>query len=280
MHSANPAHTFHPRPVPGRFAGDRAAHCLSGMDASWFSVLRTVLICLVMSGGVAGCGGVDVKDVVQLSAPRIAVLQFNSDANAGGEVAIQIGQAKPLPLPGQSAARIEAAWVVGPYRLVMIAGSSKNCARQETLLIAREETGQLYPLGQCQERFTATITGERWSARLMTARPITSNRTGPRDPAVWTFADGVLSGGPATLGTRRRMQAADRPPELEPDAERNAAPQPVSTPPVDAAPTTAPGTMRPLTPPPVSRPVGDDVVPPPVGAGPLPGRPQPSPRLF
>ena len=239
------------------------------------------LYCVGLSGLLAGCGGTTVKDVVQLSAPRIAVLQSANAHGDSAEISIQIGQAKPMVLRAHVSARIEAAWVVGNHRLALIAGSTKDCPRQETLLIAQDDTGQLRSLGKCLDRFMVTLVGEQWSARLITARAASL-----RDPVNWVFQNGTLSGSAtqSNLGARRgRAQPPDRAAESERGAEPERGPNAEPPPDADRAggPSPEPPAPRnPMHPPPISRPVGDDVVPPPVGAGPLPGRPVQSPRLF
>ncbi len=225
----------------------------------------------VLAGLLAGCSNVAVKDSLQLSGPRIAVLQTTNERGEPGDIAIQVGQAAPIPLPGHNSARIEAAWVVGDHRLALITGSGKECPRQETLLVAQGTAAQLRPLGRCLERFMFTLAGEQWTARLISSRP-----PNPRDPPNWVFQNGSLSGGPPQLpGPRRgRTTQPDRPGETDraPDAERGTDTG------TDAAHPAMPA--DPAQTPPISRPVGDDVVPPPVGGGPLPGRQAPSPRLF
>lgn len=251
-------------------------------STAWARMARALRVCVVTPiflAGIflAGCGGVTVKDTVQLSGPRIAVLQSADDHGDNAETAIQIGQAKPLVMQGHVSARIEAAWVIGPHRLLLIASSTKNCPRQETLLVANGESGQLRPLGNCLERFMVTLANEQWTARLITSRPVNL-----RDPANWVFQNGTLSGAATqqNLGARRgRTQAAERGADADraSEAERPAEAERAAG--NEAPPQSAPA-PNPVQTPPISRPVGDDVVPAPVGAGPLPGRPKPSPRLF
>ena len=276
MDGADPTQTRHPIGAARHDAGNGDHNGILRMGSTWFSAARGILVCSALSGALAGCGGVTVKDVAQLSAPRIAVLQTASlsadNKTAGTEIAIQVGRAMPLPLRGHISARIEAVWVVGNHRLALISGATADCPHQETLLIAQEETGQLRPLGKCEDRYAATLAGESWSARLITGR-----LTMPRDPTAWIFQNGSISGGAQpTLGTRRRPSQAERPSEAErgPDAEREPH---LAAPETSASPQAAPAAPAP---PPISRPVGDDVVPPPIGAGPLPGQSRPSPRLF
>jgi hypothetical protein len=236
------------------------------MNASRFSAARAALFSLILPAALAGCGGVPaVKDVVQLSAPRVAVLQTTDAHGDSSTLAIQLGDTPPLPLRGYAAARIEAAWIVGNHRLILLAGSTRECPRQETLLVAQGDRGQLRPLGNCQDRFAYNIADGQWSARQLNVR----------DPANFTFKDGNLTGPvlQSAMNVRRgRPTQPDRP--AEPALPAEAGVQPAD------AQRDSPVPRNPVETPPVSRPVGDDVVPPPVGAGPLPGGAAPPPRVF
>ena len=223
------------------------------------------------------------RDSVQLAGPRIVILQTVDERGDGAAISVQLGDAKPLPLPGYLAARIEGAWTVGAYRVLLIAGTTKDCPRQESLLVAKDDAGQVRPLGKCADRFVFTASLDQWSARQANAR----------DPLNWNFRDGKLTGPvlqSAMNRPRARLTQPERPAEPERPSEPERAAEPARLPEPGRGSDVAPAAtatqpveppVSPIRPPPVSRPVGDDVVPPPVGAGPLPGRgATPAPRVF
>ena len=231
---------------------------------------------------LAGCAMPVVRDNVQLGGSRIAIVQAVDAQGDGAIISLQLGEAKPMPLPFYLAARIEGVFTVGDYRLLLIAGTTKDCPRQESLLIAKGDAGQIKPLGKCPDRFVFTATYDQWSAKQINAR----------DPLNWNFRDGKLTG-PVLQSALSRPRARLAQPERAPEPERASEPEHPAEPERasdpgrtgDAAPAPSSGqppepTVSPIRPPPVSRPVGDDVVPPPVGAGPLPGRATPAPRVF
>jgi hypothetical protein len=244
---------------------DNALHRGFGLPRAF----RRLAACLAL----AGCAAPAPRDSVQLGGARIVILQSVDDRGDGAAISVQLGETKRLPLPGYLAARIEQVWTVGAYRLLLIAGTTKDCPRQESLLVTKDDAGQLGPLGKCPDRFAFTAVPEQWSARQLNAR----------DPVNWTFKDGKLTG-PVLQSAMNRPRPRPAQPERPPEADRPAEPErtgdalpaattPAATPAAEAPP-------APIRPPPVSRPVGDDVVPPPVGAGPLPGRATPAPRVF
>jgi hypothetical protein len=167
-------------------------------------------------------------------------------APESGAFSLQIGDSKNIPLPDVKSARIEGAWAIGQHRLVLITTTTKECADTETLLSVTGENTVLKPLGKCEEHFTITSGADQLTARQDNAR----------DPAIWTFLHGSLNG-PVPLSVLNARRARGASPAAGADRATN-----------------------PTVPPAVSRPVGDDVVPAPVGAGPLPGGSRQSPRLF
>lgn len=229
--------------------------------------MRIALVLTAAPALLAGCAMPDSKGLIQMPGSRIALRQL-PDAT-GFEVAV--GETTRLPLPGQLDARIDGMWTVGASRLVVIDGPQKGeaagrpCTSRPLLLVARENQASLRALGKCEDRFAYGWTGDQWTARQLNAR----------DPMVWSFRDGTLSGPVAQSVLNRRgrnPQAPERtaePPAAEPAARDGAGP---------AAP--AEGSRDPVVPPPVSRPVGEDVIPPPVGGGPLPRQSPRPPRIF
>ena len=197
---------------------------------------------MFLLGALTSCATPEVKGVIQMSSSRIVLQQAPDD----GAYSVQIGESKNIPLPDVKSARIEGAWAIGQHRLVLITTTTKECARAETVLSVTDENAVLKPLGKCEERFTITSGADQLTARQNNAR----------DPAIWTFLHGNLNG-PVSLSVLNARRPRGSSPAA--GAERAA---------------------DPTVPPAVSRPVGDDVVPAPVGAGPLPRGPQRSPRLF
>lgn len=229
--------------------------------------MRIALVLTAAPAMLAGCAMPDTKGLIQMPGSRIAVRQL-PDA-AGYEVVV--GETTKLPLPGQLDAHIDGMWTVGASRLVVIDGPQKGeaagkpCAARPLLLVARENQASVRALGKCEDRFAYGWTGDQWTARQVHAR----------DPMVWSFRDGVLSGPVAQSLLNRRGRAAAPTPEratevpaVEPVAREGASPGP------------AEGGRDPAVPPPVSRPVGEDVIPPPVGGGPLPNQSPRPPRMF
>ena len=197
---------------------------------------------MFLLGALTGCAIPEVKGEIQMRSSRIVLQQAPDD----GAYSVQIGDSKNIPLPDVKSAQIEGAWAVGQHQIVLITTTTKECAHTEALLSVTDETALLNPLGKCEERFTITSGADQLTAR----------QNNVRDPAIWTFLHGSLNG-PVALSVIN----ARRPRGSSPAAgvERAA---------------------DPTMPPAVSRAVGDDVVPTPVGAGPLPRGPRRSPRLF
>lgn len=207
---------------------------------------------------LAGCATPEVKDIVQLGAPHIELLLAPRES-----FALRVGKAPALPMTDYTSVRVEGAWVVGAHRLVLLQGATKQCRQLQTLVTVTEDTtaaqpASARPLGGCEERFTITWTGEQLTARQI----------GARDPALWSFRNGTLNG-PVPLSTLigRRGRGATA---LGAGSSNSG-----SGPMIDAPDMVPPPPIVP----PVSRPVGEDVIPPPVGGGPLPRRID-APRLF
>jgi hypothetical protein len=230
--------------------------------------MRFALALMAGPAMLAGCAMSDTKGLIQMPGSRIALQQL---PNAAGYEVV-VGDGTRLPLPAQLDARIEAMWTVGATRLAVIDGPQRGeregqpCVSRPLLLLAREGHASIRALGRCGDRFSYTWSGEQWSAR----------QTNARDPMLWSFRDGTLYGPVAqsVLNRRGRAPAAAQERAVEAPAAEPAA--------RDGTPQAMPGEgMRdPAAPPPVSRPVGEDVIPPPVGGGPLPGPSPRPPRLF
>lgn len=198
---------------------------------------------------LAGCAVPEVKGLVHMPGTRIAVQALPE----GGGHEVVVGESLRLALAEHRAARIEGVWAVGAHRLAVIDGATAACPARPYLVVAREAEGSLRPLGRCGDKFAFN-----WSAEQFTARQVNA-----RDPMVWSFRDGVLSGPVAqsVLNRRGRPAVPERPAEAGEPNGREVTPQ-----------------RDPIAVPPISRPVGEDVIPPPVGGGPLPSRPPP--RVF
>jgi hypothetical protein len=231
--------------------------------------MRIALALMAGPAMLVGCAMPDTKGLIQMPGSRIGLQQL-PDAS-GYEVVV--GEATRLPMPGQLNARIDAMWTVGGHRLVLIDGAAKGdvsgrpCPSRPHLLVARETQASIRALGKCDDRFTFTWAADQWTARQVNAR----------DPMVWNFRDGVLSGPVAqsSLTRRGRGSLPERAPEAPAGemAGRDGA---------GAASPAVPAEMGrdPAAPPPESQPVGEDVIPPPVGGGPLPRQSPRPPRLF
>lgn len=242
------------------------------MSTRWKQATRIALALMAGPALLAGCAMPETKGLIQMPGSRIALRQLPD--SAGFEVAV--GETTRLPLPGHMSARIEALWSIGATQLVLIDGATRAearpggpavaaCPSRPLLLLAKESQASLRPLGKCEERFGYALQGEVLTIRQLYVR----------DPMIWTFRDGGLSG-PATQSslTRRGRPGAAPVPERAADpaaGEVNGGRDSGGT---DGRGPEA-GDRDPAAPPPVSRPVGEDVIPPPVGGGPLP---QPAPR--
>jgi len=218
------------------------------MNKRWLCTTSAALAGLAVPMLLAGCSIQEKGDVVSMAPDHLALLRT---ADAGGtptSYAVQAGTSSPLPLPDHVAARITGAWALGTHRLAVITGATKECQYLETLVVIEGRKAQLRQLGKCQDRFAFWNTANQWTAR----------QSNTRDPVLWSFLHGNLSGPTLLSATASRSGRPD-----------------------GASRATETGSMpNAISPPTVSSPVGDDVVPPPVGAGPLPGRSSPSPRVF
>jgi len=207
---------------------------------------------------LAGCAAPEMRGLVQMPGTRIALQQ-----QPQGGFEVLVGENTHLPLPDHLSPRIEGMWIVGAHRLVLIEGTLKSCAARSYLLVTKDNEASIRPLGKCDDRF-----GFTWSADQLQARQLSV-----RDPAIWSFRDGKLTGPVLQSALNRRGRgpaaatATDRPAEAT--GAEPAPREPEAEPIRDA-----------VTPPPVSKPVGEDVIPSPVGGGPLPQQPQRPPRLF
>jgi len=246
------------------------------MSTRLWQATRVALALLAGPAILAGCAAPDAKGLIQMPGSRIVLRQLPD--TAGFEVTV--GEATKLSLPGHLNARIEAMWVSGATQLVLIDGATKAeariggpaCPSRPHLLLAKENQASIRPLGKCDDRFSYAWQGEQLTIRQLNAR----------DPMIWTFRDGSLSGPVTQSSLTRRGRpgsappAQDRPPEGG-GGEGGGAGRDGATP--DVIPREQ-GMRDPVAPPPVSRPVGEDVIPPPVGGGPLPPPAPRPPRLF
>lgn len=237
---------------------------------------------LTAAGLLAGCGAARPVGVVDLGATHL-VLQ-----RTGGTPALSLrdGEAASAPLPDLTDARITQAWSVRDATLVLIEGSTAACPHASVLALARDGAVSVRRIGACNDQFAFGGDG-----RAVVLRTLHSRR-----PTIWRYAGGVLDGplimtaGPGRGRRAGAARGAGTP--VEPAAETLQADLPKDRTSADAARqgtgegagSSAAGAademagMPPL--PSISRPVGDDVVPRPLGAGPLPAGASPPPAAF
>ena len=154
-------------------------------------------------------------------------------ATNGGAYSVTLGPHTTLPLDGYASARIDSIWNMPRQRLVVITGAATDCRLRTTLVIAESDAGSLHTIGECGESYAFAQEGNTIAVRQI----------GVRNPKIWAFRDGVLSG--------PTIQAAARP--------SRPAPEP-------ASPRASEGAIEATSPPVVSAPVGDEVIPAPVGS--------------
>jgi hypothetical protein len=151
----------------------------------------------------------------------------------GGTYSVTVGPRTSLPLDGYTSAQIDSIWNMPHGRLVVITGAGTDCRLRYTLVLAQSDTGSLRSVGECGETYGVAQDGSTIAIR----------QTGVRNPKIWTFRDGVVSG-PTT-------QVAARPSKPPPDPTLSRAAEVARD--ARAAPA-------------VSAPVGDEVIPAPVGS--------------
>ena len=161
-------------------------------------------------------------------------------ATNGGAYSVSVSPRTSLPLDGYTSAHIDSIWNWPGKRLVVVSGAGTDCRQRYTLVIAEGDAGSLHVIGECGDTLGFAQDGNTVAIRQI----------GVRNPKIWTFRDGALSG-PFT-------QTAARP----------------SRPPAEPASSRAvEGASDATSPPVVSAPVGDEVIPSPVG-GPASLRPK------
>lgn len=161
-------------------------------------------------------------------------------STTGGAYSVSVGPRTSLPLDAYTSAHIDSIWNWPGKRLVVISGAGTDCRPRYTLVIAEGDAGSLHAIGECGDTLGFAQDGATVAIR----------QVGVRNPKIWTFRDGALSG-PFT-------QTAARPsrPAAEPASSR-----------------AIEGASDATSPPVVSAPVGDEVIPSPV-VGPASLRPK------
>jgi hypothetical protein len=151
----------------------------------------------------------------------------------GATYSVTVGPHTSLPLDGFTSAHVDSIWNLPGERLVLITGVVSDCRQRYTLVIAQSDAGSLHPVGECGDTY----------GFAQDANTITIRQTGVRNPKIWTFRDGALSGPTTQVVTRQPR------PALEPAPSR-----------------TAEEAREATSPPAVSAPIGDEVIPSPVSA--------------
>jgi hypothetical protein len=151
----------------------------------------------------------------------------------GGAFSVSIGPRTVLPLDGYTTAHIDSIWNLPGERLVVITGAGTDCRMRYTLVIAGHDAGSLHTIGECGDSLDFGQEGNTLTVR----------QVGVRNPKVWTFSNGALSGPTVQTAARPPRPAAEAAPPRSVDAAADATAPPV-----------------------VSAPVGDEVIPAPVGS--------------
>jgi hypothetical protein len=173
---------------------------------------------------LAGCTTASSPGAFDAGFGAVALRQTHS----GGYDLAQ-GSRWSVALPGYRQARLIGLWTAGTSTVVVVGGSDEACPLRYTVVSARAQAAEAHRLPGCG---AYDFSGDGAS--------VTATQEGGRDPMVWTFRDGALTGPTPRSALLRRASARSA-------ARSGAAGKP------DADPY--------RTPPPISQEAGEDVIP-------------------
>ena len=218
-------------------------------------VLTIAIRCVGRLAGVAalgllasGCAGVRSYDLVTAHNAHVALEPAQRDR----PVVLRVEGRPPQPLPGLTTAQIDLVWSAPKSDFIVLHGASKDCPRSAWLATIIDGEVSLHALGECRDQLALIESGDRLLVKRLQPdanSTITVYHDGSPNA---TYA--MLSKTPARrrgVATGHAGPAQKKPPADEVDH---------STVATEALPEV----------PAVSSRVGDNVVPAPVGAGPLP----------
>jgi hypothetical protein len=155
---------------------------------------------------------------------------------------LRLGGKTEFPVANYANAHIEALWKLQGYALVLINGKTADCPSSFMLAVVKGNEARPEPLGLCGDSFSFELNRDRLLAKASNQRASTT----------WVFQNGVLQG---------PIEAAAPVPKPRPSRH-------------SAEPRSGEAALR------VSTPVGDDVVPPAIGVGPMPSEAKRRVELF
>jgi hypothetical protein len=193
-----------------------------------------------------GCSTTPAYDIVTAHNARVSI----DHAQGGDQVVLRVEGKPPQPIPGLTDARIDLVWSAANSDFVVLHGASAECPQSTWLATIIDGNASLHALGQCRDKLTLTEDVDRLLIRQVPPQGA---------PTAIVYRDGEAVPYVLKLAAplRRRGVVARR---AEPMQDRR--PGEADAPLVTAEPSPAV--------PAVSVRVGEDVVPTPVGAGPLP----------
>jgi hypothetical protein len=206
---------------------------------------------LVAAAAVAslacGCTTTRPYDLVTAHNARVSI----DRAQGGKQVVLRVEGKPPQPIPDLADAHIDLVWSAEKSDFVVLHGTSADCPQSTWLATIIDGNASLHVLGQCRDKLTLTEDGDKLLIRQVPPQGV---------PTAIVYRDGEAVAYALKLAPplRRRGVVARR---AEPMQDRR-------------LPGEAPSSLVPAEPGPavpvVSARIGEDVVPLPVGAGPLP----------
>ena len=181
-------------------------------------------------------------------------------------VVLEVGDKARVPLPGLKDARIGVVWSAQKSDFLVLHGATDDCPDAAVIATITGGSVSVQRIGECQDRLAFTENGDRLLIRQVPAQG-NSTVTVYRDGDTGVLTVRTETPPPHRVSAARRgATAEDRPAPDGPATEES------TTAVLDDEP------AAPVPVPPVSSRVGDNVLPAPVGAGPLPaGAGQPAP---
>jgi hypothetical protein len=169
-------------------------------------------------------------------------------------IALRVNETKPKPIPDLRNAEIDLVWSAGKSDFIVMHGATAECPKASSLAIIAQGSVSFHALGPCGSDFVMTEHGDSLFIRRIPPDGYSSTvayRDGDLDGPYPVVARRETRAASRAVTPRRAESAQETRPESEADVSRLL---PEATPDVPA----------------VSARVGEDVVPAPVGAGPLP----------